>query len=159
MTFHYPKLDQETLKNLNVVQKIAKAHPSYFITSPYSSEIQRLITEWFLAPKVAISKTVETGKSAVEDDREPWVMLYEETRDLYSNLKNTEIMEDTNTSEKMAYFRTATSLLEKLVSLQERSLGLKEVGEFQHKVMDILETVMTPAQRTQVMEKLEKEQA
>jgi|SRR5687768_579397 len=150
--FFYPELDEATIKNLEIVRRLALQHPSYFLEGPYSADTERRITEWFLTTKRAIAETkTETG--AEDDKRDPWDMLYSESKTLFQQLKGVKFTPE-ETSEQMSYFRTATSLLEKLVSLQERSLGLKEIGDFQRTIMTIMETVLTPTQRTEVMERL-----
>jgi hypothetical protein len=57
-------------------------------------------------------------------------------------------------TERMAYFRTATSLLERLVTARERALGIKQIRDFQDTVLNIMEEVCTPDQRTDVMDRL-----
>ena len=153
MSFYYPKLDDTTIKNLRVVKQLMVVHPGYFLDPlcPYSKDVEETLTEWFIEKKSSLSQPVVVK---ADDEASPWDMLYKESKTLFENLKQVEFSQQGETSEKMAYFRTATSLLEKLVSLQERALGLKEVGDFHRTVMDIMENVLTPTQRTDVMDQL-----
>lgn len=92
-----------------------------------------------------------------EMPRDKWDRLEREAQRLYDELKESKdnlTIEDH--AERMSYFRTATSLLEKLVGLQERAVGLKAIGAFHQTVMDIMEDVLDPGQRTEVMQRLEK---
>lgn len=60
----------------------------------------------------------------------------------------------TDQTERMAYFRTATSLLERLVNARERALGVKQIKDFQDTVLNIMEEICSPDQRTEVMDRL-----
>lgn len=159
MSFFYPKIDPESVRNIKIAAALAKEHPSYFLESDYPASVEELIKQ------VVGAKT--TGKSdglrgeyqddvfsiqkAGEKDTK-WDTLIRESEDLYNKLKRagTGLTE----GDEMSYFRTATSLLEKIVSLQERAMGLKQVHEFQQKVLEIMENSLSPTQRTQVMEEL-----
>ena len=151
MSFYYPKLDETTVKNLRVVKQLMVAHPGYFLEAPYSKDVEETLTEWFIEKKSSLSKPVAAESG---EEKDPWDMLYSESKTLFENLKTVEFSKLGETAEMMSYFRTATSLLEKLVSLQERALGLKEIGDFHRAVMDIMENVLTPTQRTTVMDQL-----
>jgi hypothetical protein len=54
----------------------------------------------------------------------------------------------------MTYFRTATSLLEKIVGINERAVGLKHIHDFQQGVLAIFDDELKADQRTRVMERL-----
>jgi hypothetical protein len=61
---------------------------------------------------------------------------------------------DSTSSEKIQYFKAATQLLAKLLEMKERAGGLRRIGLFYTAVMDVMETVLTPDQRTAVMDRL-----
>jgi len=155
--FFYPELDQKTIKNLEVVRQLMLEHPSYWLTSPYPQEIERLCTEWFKGRR-ATAAAASLPEYDDEDDLDAgasgdWEFLYSESRKLYRDLQAAGTGMDPN--DKMAYFRTSTSLLEKLLGMQERANNLKQISDFYHLVMDIMEGVLSPTQRTEVMERLE----
>ena len=60
-------------------------------------------------------------------------------------------------SDKTAYFRLSTSLLEKLVSMQERVYNMSQVKYFKEKVLQILEEEITTDDRANIIERLKKE--
>lgn len=152
--FYYPTLDPQTMKNISVIQKLAAEHPSYWLTAPYSGEIQLQLEGMFFRKKASEKADKEEAELPINDDRESWQFLYEESRNLYINLKNAKPTGD-DPAAQMGYFRTATSLLEKLLSMSERANNLKQVSDFYALVMDIMEGVMSPTQRTEVMERLQ----
>lgn len=98
-----------------------------------------------------------SDEPVAETPRDKWDKLERETQHLYDDLKDSKdnlTVEDH--AERMSYFRTATSLLDKLVGLQERAVGLKAIGTFHQTVLDIMEDILDPGQRTEVMQRLEK---
>lgn len=84
-----------------------------------------------------------------------WSRLERESNNLFKMLTDfSKTLNNKDSSETMAYFRTATSLMEKIISLQERTANLKQVSKFHDTVLLIMEDVMSPDQRTQVMDRL-----
>lgn len=107
--------------------------------------------------KLALLKLLAPVDEVVETPRDKWEKLERETQRLYDELKDSkDNLSIEDHAERMSYFRTATSLLDKLVGLQERAVGLKAIGQFHQTVLDIMEDVLDPGQRTEVMERLQK---
>lgn len=150
--FFYPDLDAKTVKNLEIVRQLMAEHASYWLTSPYSGEIEQLCTGWFGGKQKRPSRQEEADDAAPEE--QGWEFLYKETLQLYRDLKNQKA-KALDTDDAAAYFRVATALLEKLLTMQERAQGLKQVSDFHGAVLDIMEGVLSPTQRTEVMERLE----
>ena len=48
-----------------------------------------------------------------------------------------------------------TQLQERLMTVIEKAEGYKQIHQFKRTIMDIIEQVLTPEQRTGVMEKIE----
>ena len=128
------------------------------IECPYGPELRLLLQS--MAPKVIDPDDMIGRASELEDanpDEDRWVFLDREVQALYQSLKKqADNLTNSTSAEKMSYFRTATSLLEKLVGLQERTVGLKRISEFHNTVMEIMEDVLSPDQRTRVMDQLGK---
>lgn len=159
MSFFYPPLDEATVKSIEIVRQLHAEHPSYWLESPYSGAIEALLKRWFeavQAPAPAAETPAESPAPAPEDGTARWEFLYNESKTLYTKLKNesTDFTKMDGT-EKAAYFRVATSLLDKLITYQERTLNLKQIHDFQMTVLEVMEEVLTPGQRTEVMEKLQ----
>lgn len=107
--------------------------------------------------RLALLKLLAPAEETVETPRDKWDKLERETQRLYDELKDSkDNLSIEDHAERMSYFRTATSLLDKLVGLQERAVGLKAIGTFHQTVLDIMEDVLDPGQRTEVMQRLEK---
>jgi hypothetical protein len=56
--------------------------------------------------------------------------------------------------DRMTVLRGQGQLIEKLIELKERRLNLKHIGDFKKHVVEILERVLTPAQRTEYVKLL-----
>jgi hypothetical protein len=84
-----------------------------------------------------------------------WGNLEAEANDLYAQLKafSAEIRQG-DVSERMSYFRTATALLEKIVSINERAVGLKQINEFQEIILNVFDKHLPPEIRTTIMDQL-----
>lgn len=145
---YYPEFDEKSLWALDVIRQNIDQDPEYLENSPYTSnEIQGLL-------KLTRVKSVAPEAEATASK---WEILEIETNGLYQNLKETfENLTIDDHTERMSYFRTATSLLDKLVGLQERAAGLKKVHEFQQTILDIMEDILEAGQRTEVMDRLRK---
>ena len=84
------------------------------------------------------------------------VDIHLESTRLFQNLKT--FMNDTSkmeTSEKAQIFRTATALLEKLLTIKEKSSGIQKYEEFKALVMNTLDRHLTPVQITNFIEQVE----
>jgi hypothetical protein len=112
----------------------------------------------YAAETVATLKKMTKGVDGpVETPRDKWDRLERETQALFDELKDSkDNLSIEDHAERMSYFRTATSLMDKLVGLQERAVGLKAIGLFHQTVLDIMEDILDAGQRTEVMERLQK---
>lgn len=145
---YYPTLDLQTLKGLKIVLQLSSEDSSYFLDTPWSGEIQLLVEE-LTKPKKIVHQAAPVEKKEGEEE---WEFLARETRGLYDGLKVAGIGLEGN--ELMAFYKTSTSLLEKLLAMQERANNLKHVSDFYQLVLDVMEDSLTGDQRTTVMQKL-----
>ncbi len=151
----YPDISLQVLRQLELMRRLHLDHPDYFLDSacPYSEEVERHFRSWFDKPLGTTETETAPRYEALKDEDDRWEALYREVVDLYTGLKNAKPSAGDST-ESMAYFRTATGLLDKLVSHQERCLGIKQLHEFHQTVLQVMENVMTPDQRNTVMAQL-----
>jgi hypothetical protein len=100
--------------------------------------------------EILVPTSIE-GMGAIESEEIEDV--FEETKQMYQKLKASgNKIKENDTKEKMSYFSTATRLLKELTAMMERNQGIKEYTEFQAKVLDILDRVLTKDQRQQVID-------
>lgn len=148
---YYPEINKAYLTPLEVIVEQMDLYPEYLgAKCPYTKEMKALLGRLRTslsgsAPKVSFFGRSGSNYQALLDEI---LSLYEELNDFGQSLTT----EDT--AETMSYLRTKTSLIQKIVEMSERALGLKRLSEFQNTMMDIMENVLNPDQRTQVMDKL-----
>ena len=157
----YPPVDLDTIRHLPTMFKLYQEHPTYFLESPYPGEVERIFRA---LKKPQVAPETEAFKEAAEivdlDSDNKWENLAKEARKIYKEMKavkhaSSENDKGLSPNEKMRYYKELSALLEKLVSLEERALGLKKVHDFHKAVMEVMESVLSPTQRTDVMEKLQ----
>lgn len=146
MSFFYPTLDHQTVKNLLVVRQLVDDHPSYFLDSSYSPALEADLLTLFKRTKQVVHEL------PTEQEQED-IDTLAELQTLYRNLK----LAKPNGSEDpdaMAYFRTATSLMEKILTLQERGKGIKEVSTYHTVVLDFLSEICNETQIEEFISRL-----
>ena len=148
---YYPPLTDEAAQAVVVILQLCAARPDYFTDAecPYPPEFIQGLAKVMVKPEAPKTATppAPTGDKWQQLEAECRV-LFDQLKESYSTIKNEEV------AERMTYFRTATSLLDKLVGLQERAAGLKQMSEFQNMVIQFLDEICTPDQRTTLMERL-----
>lgn len=141
MSNYYPPLDPQTLRNLEVVRALAKEQPDYFKDSPYSPEIESLLGPSQGQGGASRKVTAET------------VDVLHELTETYNELMLHK-PDNQDGAQVMGYFRTRTSLLEKLIELMGQGKNQKAISEFYAQVLTILEEVCTPTQVAQFSDRL-----
>lgn len=130
---------------------------------PYDDETKHEITTFWEMVRANRAETVSSNAPpAIELDDQgeiKWDTLSDELTKLYNDLRSFQTTGTGDGSrldpkEQMAFFRTATSLMDKIVGLGERTMNIKQVSEFQGRVMAVFEAVLKPDQRTRAMEML-----
>lgn len=149
----YPEISEEYLTPLMIVLNSVREYPDYLGRGcPYSSQVKQSL--WSVLNNA--STTVDNAPvasylghhtdkwSAVELER---VALYQELQDLRTSF------EAGDTTEHLQTIKTMVTVLDKLTEIGERSKWMKEVAAFRKYMLDIMENVLTPDQRTEVMAK------
>lgn len=148
---YYPDLDHETILPVKIAVENAKQDDSYLEDAPWDEEITTFIRK--LAGEAV---EAHTDSALLQNNgSEKWKTIEAEAASLYEDLREfgRELSTEDHT-EKMSFYRTSTQLLEKIVSINERAMGLRHVAEFQDEIMAIMEDILSPDQRTEVMSRL-----
>lgn len=150
---NYPQIDPKMLVPLRIIAAELAENPGYLDdeSCPYDPDLKDFLSVF--GPQ-NIKNTPQTGpKSSFLGSRgDKWAAMEGEAAALYQELKDFgENLSVDDVAERMSYFRTSTSLLEKIISINERAMGLKQIHEFQQTVLDVIENVLTTDQRTKVM--------
>lgn len=113
----------------------------------YSAQLKRAIR--------AIAKLQEAPPQIQAQDVGDIDITYE-SKALYTSLKNTLLIVDKmETNEKVQIFRTATALLEKLLTLQEKAEAIDQFSQFKDIVMNTLDRYLSPVQIAEFVSELE----
>ena len=144
--FYFPQMTEDEIFKFEILLRSVLDHGQVVLDqSPYDLS--------FMQDLVARKQVVEE----IEGESK-WDRLDRESRELFEDLKGfrSNLGGIDDAAETMSFFRTATSLLEKLVSLQERAQNLKRVHAFHEAVLSIMEDVLDADQRNAVIERLNK---
>lgn len=139
----YPEIPEGAIWTLGVIKQHLSENPDYLTDPdcPYPEDVLK-----FFGP--AVGKADEADEAEAAD-------LEEETSRLYTELKAFgKALQSGDTAEKNTYFRLSVSLLEKLLDLKERTVGLKQVTEFTNTVLLIMEDELSPDIRTKIVHRL-----
>lgn len=167
-TLYYPPIDEPTIRMLPLLATQLKGEgaTNYLQGSPYKPEICEILRQHLAerlggdsgAPANPLAGGgTEADLAYVEQllasggvERE-LAMLYAKLNRFGDGLT----LEDT--TEMASYFRVSTSLMTKIVDLQEKASGISQFVAFKNRVMGLLSDVMSVDQRNVFMETLEKD--
>lgn len=138
----YPDINEAEFWKLQILRQHLEDDPEYFDhpDCPYSETVK----EFFLKQDQE-SASGEVSLSSLEQET---ITLFRELKE-FGDMLNVE-----DVAERMSYYRTRTSLLDKILTIQKGFADVKAVHEFQNRVLSVVEEVLTPDQRTAVMERL-----
>lgn len=142
----YPEIPEGAVWALGIIKQHLIENPTYLSDPdcPYDEDVLK-----FFAAKEGEQRGETGGEEIHIDDLEG------ETSRLYKELKTFgDALTKGDTAEKNTYFRLSVSLLEKLLDLKERAVGLKQVTEFTSTVLTIMEDELTPDIRTKIVHRL-----
>lgn len=153
---YYPNLTESMIIQLQVVVKSLEQNPKYLQSPdcPYSDAVKDFFTKnrGVLGSGRAVSAEVEDlfeGKDDVLVLEEQIKKLLNELEDMSAALGSME------TSEKLAFMKTKSQLIERLITMQERVMNLKEVAMFRHTVIGFMEEVLEKDQIADFMDRLQ----
>lgn len=143
----YPTVTDAHLVPFRALELQLKEHPDLLDRGdcPYPPHIRtflRRLTGDATAPRVEAMEDEDLEAQITE--------LYRELRILGSQVNTADA------KDKVSVIKQSVELLGKLVSFRERISNVREMNKFQKAVLDVLETVISPDQRANFIEKLGK---
>lgn len=144
---YYPPLPPGTTKLLRILMANLLSDPTGYLGAdcPYNDQDREALAQLLPASKV------EKPDLQVDPD-----FLWAEARAIYLSLQDLGSAEDKlDPKEKMSLAKVRASLLEKLLSIQERATNLKNMERFQSVVLEHLDRVLTAEQRLAFLESLQ----
>lgn len=145
---YYPELSDTMVWQMTVIAKhIRDSGPEYLQNSPYPPEIKAIF-----GLVVSIESQVGELEQTIDgmDVRAELERLYKNLDETWSKLS----AGNADNAEKMAYFRVATTMLEKLVALQERANNVRAIGQFHATVLAVLDECLDPSAVAKVRARL-----
>jgi hypothetical protein len=144
----YPPINEQSVAPLKIARRLALEDPDYLkdVSCPYGLELRD-----FLTGSTAVSGEEGAGKAEPLDS-------VAEIEEIYRSIKDygVKVKSGSDPSDKNTYFRIASSLLEKLITLKERAVGVKNTAEFTAAVLDILEEQLSADARSAVITRLKR---
>jgi len=145
----YPKIREDEILKLNVVVKSLEKDPTYLDhpDCPYPDTVKDFFRK-------------QAAPVEVEDlfggDEEKEILIDRQVEQLINDLEAfSKQLTNADHSEKLQYFKTKTTLLEKLVTMRERVFNLKELNEFRGTILAFMDEVCTKDQVTELMKRLD----
>lgn len=174
----YPQLNLGALAGLLAIKQQMEAHEDYFTSDacPYDEDAREQLSK-LLATKVVevevekiveriVEKKVEVVTKASEGagkrgpkaktsgvDMDGVAKEIQSIRDELKELKlNSKVLQ---TADKINIIKTRAALIEKLISMDEKTNNQRKVGQFMSIVLTILDDLMTEEARQEFMKRLE----
>ena len=143
----YPTVRDETILALTPVLKRVKQDPSYLSDPecPYSE----LVKDFFRQFQTTQTVDLFEGKDEL-------LVIDQQIHAIINDLEGVAAhLGNADHAEKLNYFKTKSSLLEKLIGMRERVNNLKEINEFRSTILNFLDEACTKDQITDLMKRLD----
>lgn len=141
----YPDVSYESVFNIYTIVQSNKRDKTFIEKSPYSEPVKKALL--LLANPNPVAKEVDVDNIDIDLRKESEV-LYIQTKQLLNS-------KELDEKDKASVLKTATTLLEKLLNLLERSENIQHVRDFETRVLQIMKKV-TPEQRELFLQELKK---
>lgn len=156
MSAHYPEITASKLLPFRIVIDALTEDPGYLDDPdcPYSPDVRDFLKR-FIAADLPLAVPAATRVQSVDDLIN---ISGSEIVKLYNDVTTVETGGDKLTpSEKLQLFKTRQTLLDRIVTLGERSAGLKQVNVFRKLLLDFIDDNFTASQREALMEQIRRQ--
>lgn len=159
---HYPIINPQIVSALKSVILQSSSDPQYLTnpTCPYSQDLKELLkalVKGYAEPVIDFETTMLADTSVnLFEGAEKFEVLQTQYELIFSSLMNikTSIQNQGHTDKTVAYFKTVTSILEKLIGVGERIHDAKSVYDFKTRVLNVIEGTLSDEQRQIIMTQL-----
>ena len=143
----YPRLTTDTILSLKLIRQFLRDDPNYLehAACSYDADTKDVLRAFgngvaeVQIPEIDWSGDIETQITKVLNDMEAMGMS----------------LGGLAPNEKLAFFKTKTSLMEKMISLQESALNIRQLNDFRTTVVELLEQICDKDQISEFMTALE----
>lgn len=133
---------------LRAIRLLLEKDPAYLDhpECPYNPELKAFMKDLF-KPAPAVARAM----IRYDDDN-----IFTEVCDMYDQVRESIAnLGAVDAKERSQILKNATDLLTKLVTLREKQSGIRDQARFVKSVIELLEAVLTPAQRTEFLNHME----
>lgn len=154
MSNFYPNINEGQLKLIQIVIDNMENNPEYLSDPrcPYNEKIKAFFEQRAAVTSVGDMFEVADEAPIGEYDK----LLDKQIEKILNDLENFgNSLSSSDVSEKLQYFKTKTTLIDRLVGMRERVMNLKELNEFRGAILSFMDEVCTKDQITQLMQRLD----
>ncbi|TPL42603.1 hypothetical protein [Mesorhizobium sp. B2-4-5] len=150
MSNFYPSLPEAVVLQLRVVLNQLREQPDYLEQSPYPSEIRDFLKE-------LNGRTVQSAAVVFDGEMDRLDYVEQEITTVLADLKTlVASLGNADHSEKLQVAKARAGLIEKLVAAREKVWTMREMADFQAKIMGFL-TEICDADQVQALKERVKE--
>ncbi|TPJ51682.1 MULTISPECIES: hypothetical protein [unclassified Mesorhizobium] len=140
MSNFYPTLPEATVLQFRVALNQLREKPDYLDQSPYSTEIRDFLKELNGRGGAAEAVTFDGEADRLDYVEQEITTVLADLKTLVASLGNADH------SEKLQVAKARAGLIEKLVAAREKVWTMKEMADFQAKIVGFLDEICTPDQ-------------
>lgn len=154
----FPHISLEFINNLSMVQTQMSQKPAYLDdpTCQYPEQTKAFLRVMFGAAHQNQDQ-MDAQIDAFFGDKQMYQRIISDSKRAYMNLASQMTQLETNKKidDTIAFTKAITQLQERLLTIQEKAEGLKQIHEFKNMVFEIIANELTPDQRTGIITKME----
>lgn len=135
----YANIPEELVTALTVIGRGLELDPNYLSKPecPYTEPLRAALRSIFVAGTKHTVSVVNVFEGV--EDIEQYDIIEKEIQELITKVKAFGLSsESLDPNDKIQYFKAYTGLMEKLISLKERNHNVKQMSEFQARVIDAI---------------------
>lgn len=150
-TPYYPPLTAEQIVPLRAIKGLLVNRPDMLDVPdcPYSPDVTAFLKELL---QTKVSDLPQQAEIISLEDPDA---IGDQLEQIYSNLMTFQNdIKTTDAKDKVQWAKAVVSILERIISQRERVFNLKNYSHFQRQVIDFLDAILEPSQRTDFVERL-----
>lgn len=155
----FPAFSLENLAVLRQIQVQMQQNKGYLDSPqcPYAPDSKAFLFQIF-SGATKNPEEIEAELNQFFGDDLMYDRIITDSKRAYMNLANqmTKMETGKNLEDAISFTKALTSMQERLLNVQEKAEGLKNIHEFKNKVLEVIAAQLTPDQRTGIIEALEK---
>lgn len=153
-TTYFPPMSTPAIAPFRVLKQMLANNPALLDepNCPYPDDIKLFLKELMMPGMDHRPAEIIAAVSVDFDDPDALIQEFEKLyREIQAVTKESAKLDP---NERIQWAKAATGLLEKIVTLKEKSFNIRSHSQFQRKVIDLIDVVLAPEQRTEFVRRL-----